>query len=173
MSHRSLRPVSATRPVLVLGGTGMPLGAVPLSRAVSLVMTGRAATLASEGVIRSPSVTVPAPTVIVRVGWVAPLKGVHTRVTKSALLARDRWTCGWCGLPGDTIDHIVPRSRGGRHEWANVVTSCLSCNNDKGDAPPDWSSLRVRPIAPSRLLVLSRQLARLGRGDWDVYLPAA
>ena len=166
-------PVKPTRPTLVLNGAGLPLGAIPLSRAVSLVMTHRAETLASEGVIRRPSVTLPAPTVIVRVGWVPSPKGVHTRVTKSALLARDRWSCGWCGMPGDTVDHIVPRSRGGRHEWANVVTSCLSCNNDKGSAMPDWSTLRVRPEAPSRLLVLSRQLARLGRGAWEPYLPAA
>lgn len=166
------RPVSATRPTLVLGG-GFPLGAIPLSRAVSLVMTDRARTLASRGVIRSPSVTLPAPTVVVRVGPVRPITGVHTRVTKSALLARDNWTCGWCGLPGDTVDHIVPRSRGGRHEWDNVVTSCLPCNNDKGDAPPDMGALRVRPVAPTRLLVLSRHLARVGRGEWDVFLPAA
>lgn len=165
--------VSPNRPTLVLNGAGQPLGAIPLSRAISLVLTGRAEPLESDGVVRSPSTSLPAPTVVVRTGWVAPPAGVHTRVSKSAMLARDRWTCGWCGAPGDTIDHIVPRARGGRHEWENVVTSCRPCNNDKGSDEPDLSLLRTNPVAPSRLLVLSRQLARLGRGQWDTYLPAA
>lgn len=186
--------VSTGRPTLVLNAASQPLGAIPLARAVSLTMTGRATTLASQGELRSPSTTIPAPTVIVRTEWVAPPTGVLTRVTKAALFARDNWACGWCGRharPGGdlglgdlSIDHIVPqhtwRRAGDRskyvaaaHRWDNVVTSCWTDNNDKGGSAPDLDALRVVPTAPSRLVVTSRLLARLGRGAWDAYLPAA
>lgn len=186
--------LSITRPTLVLNGAGQPLGAIPLHRAVSLTMTGRAIVLECDGELRSPSTVIAAPTVIVRVGWSNPPSGVLTRVTRAALFARDNWTCGWCGRharPGGelaladlTVDHIVPQHRVRRpgekgryaraaHQWSNVVSACRPCNSKKGGEAPDWDALRIEPVAPSRQLVLSRHLARLGRGRWDQYLPAA
>ncbi|WP_164711166.1 HNH endonuclease [Euzebya pacifica] len=186
--------VSTGRPTLVLNAASQPLGAIPLSRAVALTMTGRATPLAFDGVLRSPTTTIDAPTVIVRTEWADAPTGVLTRVTRSALFARDNWTCAWCGRharPGGdlrqtslTIDHLIPQARyrkpGERHKyvpashrWDNVVCACRPCNGRRGSEDPDWASLRVVPRAPSRLVVMSRQLARVGRGAWDAYLPAA
>jgi 5-methylcytosine-specific restriction endonuclease McrA len=195
----ALQPARTGRPTLVLNAAGQPLGAIPLSRALSLTLTGAATAVETDGILRSPSITIDAPTVICRVGWVPGPTGTVAKVSRSALFARDNWTCGWCGrsvaagdltVAGLTIDHIVPQARfrprtpDGRracstgvvqaaHRWDNVVTSCVPCNHSRGDTDPDWAALRVTPQAPSRLLVMSRQLSRLSRGAWDAYLPAA
>lgn len=189
--------VSTTRPTLVLNGAGQPLGAIPLSRAVALTMTGRATALEVVGTLHSPSTTISAPTIIVRTEWTAAPTGPVGRVSRAALFARDSWQCGWCGRSiGDgglrmeelTIDHLVPqarfrdsdrrgRRRGGfvaaAHRWDNVVTACRSCNGARGDEDPDYDALLFLPTTPTRLVIRSRLLSRLGRGEWDAYLPAA
>lgn len=70
-----------------------------------------------------------------------PLGHAHVGLTKHRLFARDRHVCAYCGGPFAeselTVEHILPVSRGGRHEWTNVVTACRSCNTRKGSRRPE------------------------------------
>ncbi len=72
--------------------------------------------------------------------------------SRQNLLRRDRHTCAYCGGRAETVDHILPASRGGRWEWANTVAACEHCNCRKGDRTPTEARmpLRFRPFVPTR-----------------------
>lgn len=73
------------------------------------------------------------------------------RYSKAALMRRDRGTCAYCGGPGDTMDHVHPKSRGGRAEWLNAVIACSDCNQLKADQTPEEASmpLLIPPRVPA------------------------
>ncbi len=73
--------------------------------------------------------------------------------TRDRLLARDNRTCGYCGKPATTVDHITPKSKGGRLTWMNTVAACLKCNGMKADHTPAQAgmTLLVTPYVPSIL----------------------
>jgi hypothetical protein len=78
--------------------------------------------------------------------------------SRSGVLARDHRRCGYCAGAATTVDHIVPRSRGGRNTWRNTVAACGGCNQRKGDRTPAEARmpLRVTPAAPSWSALVSR-----------------
>src|SRR3954466_3902964 len=95
----------------------------------------------------------PIPTVV-RLGGYGGAGWGHSRGprwSRAGVLARDKRSCGYCGAAASTIDHVLPRSRGGRNEWVNTVAACGRCNNRKGDRTPGEArmSLLVRPYAPT------------------------
>jgi 5-methylcytosine-specific restriction endonuclease McrA len=123
--------------VLLLNATYEPLQLVSARRAVVLMLAGRAEPIASEEqptYFHSTSMTVEVPS-IVRLHEMVKIPGrVRTPpLTRRALLLRDSYQCAYCLGHADTIDHVVPRSRGGRHEWTNVVAACRRHNMQKGD----------------------------------------
>ncbi len=71
--------------------------------------------------------------------------------SRRGVLVRDRHHCGYCGTAADTIDHVQPRSRGGRNSWRNTVAACRDCNQRKGDRTPTEAAmpLRFAPAAPT------------------------
>jgi len=71
--------------------------------------------------------------------------------SRAGVIRRDVGVCGYCGRPGNTVDHVLPTSRGGKNTWANTVCSCDSCNQSKGDMTPSEAhmSLRIKPTSPS------------------------
>jgi 5-methylcytosine-specific restriction endonuclease McrA len=123
--------------VLLLNATFEPLQLVSERRAVVLLLAGRAesiATAENPPVCHSPSMNVEIPSIVrlhdmVRI----PVKMRTPPLTRRSLLLRDNYTCAYCHGPADTIDHVVPRSRGGRHEWSNVVACCRRDNMKKSD----------------------------------------
>ncbi len=123
--------------VLLLNATFEPLQLVSERRAVVLLLAGRAepiATSENPPVCRSSSVVVEIPT-IVRLHDVVRITQRHRTppLTRRSLLLRDGHKCAYCLGYADTIDHVIPRSRGGRHEWTNVVAACRRHNMQKGD----------------------------------------
>ena len=85
-------------------------------------------------------------------------RDVHRRkITRKAVLARDAWTCQYCGrqATGLTVDHVIPRSRGGQSVWENIVASCAPCNRKKGNLTPREARMhprnRPRPPGPDGL----------------------
>lgn len=119
---------------LVLNTTDEPLVTVPTSRAVVLLLAAKASLVAADGVLRSPSVTLPAPSVIRLVRYVAvPPRSRPRRPTRAAVLATTSGRCAYCHATASTVDHVVPRSRGGRDVWANVLPACQPCNRSKAD----------------------------------------
>ena len=139
--------------VLLLNATFEPLAVVTAKRAVVLMLTGKAECVQAAlegGAFHSASLTIPAPSVMrlsryVRVPYRGPVP-----MTRAGVLRRDARRCAYCGKRADTIDHVVPRSRGGTHSWENCVAACSTCNHRKADrllAELGWT-LRSVPVPP-------------------------
>jgi len=147
-------------------------------RAVVLVLAGRAEPIATPEnplLCRSTSVQVEVPS-IVRLHSVVrlPTRLRTPPLTRRAVLLRDNYRCAYCDAPGDTIDHVIPRSRGGRHEWTNVVAACRRHNTLKSDRLLDelgWK-LEVEPRVPDGL---GWRWRHLHDPDplWEPFLPKA
>src|SRR3954464_7156886 len=88
--------------------------------------------------LRSETATMPRPVVIRLVTFVKVPRDTHRRkITRRAVFARDGWTCQYCGARAQlTVDHVIPRSKGGPSTWENIVASCAPCNRRKGDSLP-------------------------------------
>ena len=84
-------------------------------------------------------------------------RDTHRRkITRRAVFARDGWACQYCGARSNlTVDHVIPRSKGGSSDWENIVASCAPCNRRKGDRLPGQAGMhpRRRPARaePARL----------------------
>ena len=121
--------------VLVLNASYEPLNVCTVKRAHVLVFKGKAEVLETlDRPLRSATSTFVWPHVIRLVNYVRVPRTVKRKISRRALFARDGWRCVYCGSAGRlTLDHVVPRSRGGDSVWENVVTSCAPCNLRKAD----------------------------------------
>ncbi len=159
---------------LVLNATYEPLCVVTQRRALLLVLARKAVALeASATVLHSASTALAAPSVVRLVRFVrVPYHG-HVPLTRRALFARDGGRCAYCGATAATIDHIIPRSRGGSHEWTNVVSACHRCNHIKADRPISELGWRLRTV-PRQPTGVAWRIIGTGRSDpqWAPYLAA-
>ena len=162
--------------VLLLNATFEPLAVVTAKRAVVLMLTGKAECVqaAIEGVFHSASLTIAAPSVMrlsryVRVPYRRPVP-----MTRAGVLRRDGRRCAYCPRRADTIDHVVPRSRGGEHVWDNVVAACRPCNLRKRDRSPEEAGMHLftRPAAPRELAWVVVSVGRVPEA-WKPYLAVA
>ena len=138
--------------VLVLNATFEPLAVVSARRAVCLVLAEKVETLHAAGrAFRSERRAVDVPSVVRLSHFVSVPRPRHRSPNRRAVFVRDRDSCQYCGARAETMDHIVPRSRGGQHTWDNVVAACRRCNAKKRDRLPSESGmlLRGRPSPPS------------------------
>lgn len=136
--------------VLVLNASYEPLGVVSMRRALVLVLNHKAVCLEDSGVLmHSATSVVPAPSVVRLTRFVrVPFRG-PVPLTRRALFARDGGRCVYCGAAATSVDHVVPRSRGGKHSWDNVVAACRRCNHVKADRHLVELGWRMkRPPAP-------------------------
>ncbi len=158
---------------LVLNATYEPLCVVPARRALLLVLMQKAISVEdSDLVMHSAALTVSAPAVVRLTRFVkVPYRG-PVPLTRRAVFARDGGRCVYCGGAATSIDHVVPRSRGGRHEWGNVVSACRRCNHAKADRAVSDLGWRLRqPQEPSGT---AWRILGTGRADpcWVPYLAA-
>jgi 5-methylcytosine-specific restriction endonuclease McrA len=126
----------ATGRVLVLNATYEPINVCTVRRATVLLLKEKAELVErSERMLRSTSTTLPRPVVIRLVSYVKVPRDTHRRkITRRAVFARDGWACQYCGSRSNlTVDHVIPRSKGGPSSWENIVASCAPCNRRKGD----------------------------------------
>ena len=141
------------RRVLLLNVTYEPLTTVGLRRAVCLVLGGKAEVVHDDvqgAVLHAASVALAAPSVIRLRRYVRVPYRNRVPLTRAALMRRDNYRCAYCGRRAETIDHVVPRSRGGAHAWENCVASCTICNHRKADRLLEelgWT-LPVPPAVP-------------------------
>src|SRR5262249_53364530 len=94
------------------------------------------------------------------------------KITRRAVFARDNYACQYCGSGVRlTMDHVVPRSRGGLSSWENVVTSCAPCNHRKGDRLPDEIQMfpRIKPRPPKPEIFIAVAAPRRPK-SWEPYL---
>lgn len=140
------------RNVLVLNASYEPLSIVSFRRATCLVLDDKAEIVEHDGsVLRSPSVTVPVPSVVRLRYMVRVARRRQAVLSRRAVFARDDHICQYCGGPADSIDHVLPRSRGGGHDWENLVAACRRCNLAKRDRTPEEAGMRLRrPGCPPR-----------------------
>ncbi len=164
-------------PVLVLNATYEPINITAARRAVVLVLKGVATTEEENGsFLHAARMAIRIPSVI-RLTEFRKIPHQTRALSRKNILMRDRYTCQFCGrvLPASelTLDHVIPRSRGGHTDWDNLVACCHNCNNRKGDRLPEEAGLKLRRPPRPFTLHTSRQLMRmLGRSDdrWRKYL---
>ncbi|HEX7132713.1 MAG TPA: HNH endonuclease [Iamia sp.] len=160
---------------LVLNVTYEPLSVVAGRRAAVLVLTERA-DVVHEGdeVLHSERLALPVPSVVRLRTLVKVPYQRHLSVSRRSVLARDAHRCQYCGSKAETIDHIVPRSRGGGHSWENVVAACRPCNLRKADRSlrDCGLQLRVPPGPPRRTLWVAAAVDAVP-ALWEPYLTAA
>jgi len=165
----------ALRRVLLLNITYEPLTTVCLHRAVGLVLAEKADMLHNESsglMLHSASVKLAVPSVIKLRRYIRVPHRNRVPLTRAALMRRDNYLCAYCGSAADTIDHVVPRSRGGAHVWENCVASCTRCNHRKADRLIEeigWK-LRWDPLAPRGMHWRLIGAARDGDPQWATYL---
>lgn len=126
---------------------------------------------AESGVLRSISATFPKPSVIRLQRYVhIPYKGIA--LSRHNLMKRDHFQCQYCGGNKNlTLDHIMPRSRGGQSSWTNLITACNRCNSKKGDRTPEEAGLTMKqkPKKPTLAAFLTLHASTFD-ATWKNYL---
>ncbi len=133
--------------MLVLNATYEPINVCTVRRAVVLLLKEKAELLErGRWELHSESTTLARPAVIRLVAYVRVPRDIHKRkITRRAVFARDGWTCQYCGSRSNlTVDHVIPRSKGGLSSWDNIVASCAPCNRRKGDRLPRQAGMHPR-----------------------------
>ena len=160
--------------VLVLNASYEPLNVTTVRRAHVLIFKGKAEVLEElERPLHSASDTYPWPHVIRLVQYVRVPRAIQRKISRRALFARDGWRCAYCGTTSGrlTLDHVVPRSRGGESIWENVVTACAPCNHKKGNRTLEESGLHlVRPPRPPAPVLFIQLAAPKIPNGWQPYL---
>lgn len=156
---------------LVLNATYEPLSVVPARRAVLLVLMHKAVAVEdSDVVLHSERLVMAAPAVVRLIRFVKiPYRG-PVPLTRRAVFARDGGRCVYCGSAATSLDHVIPRSRGGLHEWSNVVSACGRCNHVKADRAVADLGWRIKP--PQEPAGTAWRILGTGRADprWAPYL---
>ena len=160
--------------VLVLNANFEPINVCTLRRALGLILSDRATlVLNGRGKIRSINRVFPAPSVI-RLEKMVSRPRPKVKLTRKEIFRRDNYTCQYCGRHTFdlTIDHILPRHRGGQQIWTNVVAACPACNHKKGGRTPDEANMHLlrQPIEPplSAHYLFGRHLGE--NADWEPFI---
>jgi 5-methylcytosine-specific restriction endonuclease McrA len=140
--------------VLVLNATYEPINVCTVRRATVLLLKAKAEVIEiGPGDLHWASGSLPKPVVIRLITYVRVPRDSHKRkITRRAVFARDGWQCMYCGARTSlTVDHVIPRSKGGGSGWDNIVASCAPCNRRKGDRLPHQVDMhpRVKPRTPN------------------------
>ncbi len=162
------------RQVLVLNGSWEPIHLITVKRAMTLLAKGAAVVQEpSKHVVRTSKMAFPAPSVIRLLSY-RHVPRFNRSVSRKSIFMRDGFRCQYCLKPFSanalTLDHVIPKSRGGKSDFSNLTSSCFSCNNKKGDKTPDEARmfLAVKPM-PFSLHQRHKQAAE-DNEIWNQYL---
>lgn len=163
--------------VLVLNASYEPINVCTVRRAIVLIIKDKADVLDEHDVaLHSEKSSITRPSVIrLRTYVRIPYHSYRRKITRRAVFARDRWECQYCGRRGSlTMDHVVPRSKGGETSWENVVACCASCNRRKGDRSVSQSGMKLRthPMAPHATIFIHVASPTIPT-QWLPYVPAS
>jgi 5-methylcytosine-specific restriction endonuclease McrA len=164
---------SASRKVLVLNADYSALSVCGMYKAFLLVYLEKAevVNISDDMLIRTVDKAYQAPSVIRLTSYInIPFKGVM--MNRQNIFKRDNNRCVYCSSKADlTLDHVLPRSRGGKSTWTNLVTACKRCNAKKGDFLPEEANMKLpyKPFKPSFILFL-REFSGIGDKNWMPYL---
>ncbi|MFM2080847.1 MAG: hypothetical protein RLZZ124_1809 [Cyanobacteriota bacterium] len=160
--------------VLVLNASYEPLNITSWRRATVMVLKGKAEGLEHAGdQLLRPGLARPT---VIRLRQFVRVPFRPLPLTRRNLFQRDGHCCQYCGSHGDrlSVDHVIPRSRGGEHSWDNVTTACLRCNVNKGNRTPREAGMVLarqpgRPIS-GPLFEAQRQMANGSHREWAKYV---
>ncbi len=166
--------------VLVLNAGYEPINVCSARRAAVLLLKGRAEMVEpADETLHAERLTLRLPAVLRLTSYVrVPREAGRRRTSRRAVLARDDWRCQYCGCRYDgarserlTVDHVIPRSRGGSSNWDNIVAACATCNRKKADRLPRDAKMapRNRPKAPSPMVFIRIATPRVPL-CWEPYL---
>lgn len=162
--------------VLVLNASYEPLSVISVRRAVVLLLKEKAQVVeAAEAWIRAQHWAIQQPLVIRLVYYVRIPHRLSLPLSRRTLLARDGYACQYCGKQPDrtelTIDHVLPRCRGGQSTWSNMVAACARCNQVKGDRTPQEADMPLRSM-PRKPRYVALTLLGDGRQHevWNKYI---
>jgi 5-methylcytosine-specific restriction endonuclease McrA len=163
--------------VLVLNQNYEPLNICNARRAIVLVFGGKAEILEThDAFISSAHDAFPYPSVI-RLVCLIRAPRARVKLTRREIFMRDSYTCQYCGRRTSdlTLDHVVPRSRGGEHTWENLASACRACNHRKGGKSVHEArmALKRQPFEPSpgRYYAIERRLEQSITEAWYKFLP--
>jgi 5-methylcytosine-specific restriction endonuclease McrA len=160
---------------LVLNATYEPIGVVSGRRAVILALDEKVDVLADTGQrIESARLSLAVPSVI-RLRYYVKVPYKRTApLSRRAVFARDQGKCQYCGRAAESIDHVIPRSKGGTHTWDNVVACCRRCNTYKSDRLLADCSLELAttPSAPTQYVWVKVAAGRVPAA-WAPFLEQA
>ena len=162
--------------VLVLNASYEPLNITSWKRAVGMMLKGKAEGLEHRAVELRAGFRLPS---VIRLRQYVRVPFKQLPVTRRNVFQRDGHTCQYCGYCGDqlSLDHVVPRSKGGGDHWENITTACISCNVSKGSRTPREADMPLRsvPRRPVNTLVFEarRQIDSGSHNEWSKYVIGA
>ena len=163
-------------PVLVLNQNYEPLNICRVRRALVLMLRGKAEPLENGyGEIRCSSMGGMHIPSVVRLVYMVKRPRLSRRITRTEIFSRDSYTCQYCGKETRdlTLDHVMPKKRGGGHNWQNVVSACPPCNHHKAGRTPDEAGMLLnrqpRPPKDGDFYVPYHHLR--SHAEWQKYVP--
>jgi len=169
--------LNGRNPVLVLNHNYEPLNVCNIRRAIILVITGKAEILEAYDLdLMTTRQRYDAPSVI-RLAYMIRRPHPRVKLCRREIFIRDNYTCQYCGERTHelTIDHVIPRSRGGGHSWENLVSACRACNHRKGGKTLAEARLRLRrePVEPraGRYYSIERAVSTTVDEAWLKFIP--
>ncbi|HEY9188567.1 MAG TPA: HNH endonuclease [Ignavibacteria bacterium] len=160
--------------VLVLNQNYEPMSICNVKKAILLLFLGKAELVEPlDGkVFRSVSQSFPYPS-IVRLSWYVKVPYSQAILSRKNVIRRDNFKCQYCGSTTKplTLDHVLPKSRGGVDSWENLVTACVDCNNKKGDRLPSEAGMKLlsKPKKPSHVIFMKHCYGNINE-KWKPYL---
>ena len=160
--------------VLLLNQNYEPLNVCNLRRAMVMILSGKAEILENgRGFIHSVSHAWPIPSVI-RLGYMIRRPLPRVRLCRKEVFRRDNYTCQYCGRRTHslTMDHVVPRHRGGDHVWENLISACPTCNRRKGGKTLEQARMHLLrpPFEPRPTGRYLFQAYLQQNGEWEKFL---
>lgn len=157
---------------LLLNASYEVMGVIPWERAVTLDFLGKVDVLESYDIpVSSPSLTIQMPSVV-RLRKYARQER-RARFSRANVYRRDGYCCQYCGKSFSgvelTLDHVLPRSKGGKTDWTNIVSACRPCNAHKADRTPEQARMTLRSM-PTRPVSVDSALPAEIHPSWAPYV---
>lgn len=133
------------KPVLVLNSNFEPINVCGYQRAIALMLSNKATLILNgRGIIHTAHNVFPIPSIIRLSRMVHPPRP-KVSLSRREIFRRDHYTCQYCGKvsPYLTIDHIIPKYKGGAHNWSNLVAACSVCNHHKGGRTLEEANMKL------------------------------
>ncbi|MDQ7054911.1 MAG: HNH endonuclease [candidate division KSB1 bacterium] len=165
---------SLNHKVLILNQNYEPIGVINAKKALILIYLGKAELIERrpDWAIRTVKENYPYPSIVRLIAFVRlPRRGVI--LSRKNILKRDGFRCQYCGRRNKplTVDHVIPKKRGGVDSWENLVCACVECNNKKGHRTPEEANMPLlrEPKRPSYLFFIYQHIGKIDE-CWKPYL---